>query len=399
MKGALTFLGLLLSSTVWASDGSYEIDVFVCDICNLDSALTLAITKAPPVVCVGDITTSEQRVCSAEFKELIVANPVAQTAYKFRVQRPHPNDFGQSQQLVLNWGEQQMVNRFFEIDREIREAVWAINGELDASGYRQPTRAFDYGSNVSANTAETDCQNSAAAHVFSSRANKERLQNVLRTGLANEIGRRSWREYVTSADLSEIDAGSSMTVTAALNPLNSAASAVVNGNMKFAINEQPVLLQAVGAQSCRFFNWFCTDDDSNYVHYHVKYGGRADDRGPIDRIKLRFELDPTTSVVDGERVSVILAEGSGNFVADLRNQPPESCLAQLLQEQVDNFNQGLPSDVVDFSIGPGIGIDVGDGLGNRTLCVQTTQVRACTGRTGETQTCQIYTFRSLRQCD
>ncbi|WP_423187861.1 hypothetical protein ACO1PK_06505 [Alishewanella sp. d11] len=394
MKHILFLLCLFLSGSLWATNVSYQIDIAVCDICNLQSARELALTKAPPIQCSGDPTLTEQPVCSAEMKELIVANPVALTAYKFRVQRSHVNNLGQQQQLELNWGEQQIVNRFFEIDREIREAVWAINGELGT--YQQPARQFNYAeANAAPASSAADCQNSAAAHLFSSKQNRGRLQDVLRTGIANEIGQNSWRQYVTSLELTGITGGSKLIVKGGLSP---SASAEVSGNFSFDVTEQSVLLRALGGSSCSLFGRFCSEDMDNIINYHVSYAGRADTRG-IDKVQLEFALHPGTSRFDGVMVNLLLAQGEPPHGINIQELPPESCLAQLLKTQQDNYDQGLPSDVLsDGQISLPLDRDFGDGLGNRPVCKQTTTITVCTG-TPDNMVCRPKTFHSMRLCD
>ena len=400
MKYILMALGVLFCSNVWADDGSYEIDVSVCDICNFASALELAKAKAPPVVCSGGTTHTDQPVCSAEVKELIVANPLEQTAYKFRVQRSHPHHFGQSQQLELNWGEQQMINRFFDIDREIREAVWAASAKwIAGSSVRAPARAFHYDTDDIATDKKGIhvCQSSAAAHVFSSAENQMRLLDVIRADFAKGMNQANQRYYLSSEAMNELGLGSRLIVKAGLSPDKASADAAVQGNFYFDMVRQSPLLRALGGSSCHYFSLGCTEDYDNYIHYHVTYGGRADTRG-IDQLNLQFELDAGTSVVDGQRVSVILAQGASH-VADVRNLPPESCLAQLLKEQLDNYEQGLPNDIVAAeSIGPGIARDFKDGLGYRKPCEQKVTLSLCTVKQGF-RSCQPTTFRSYRACN
>ena len=226
------------------------------------------------------------------------------------------------------------------------------------------------------------CQNSAAAHLFSSAENQSRLFREMSLAIKDRVGLDTWRDYSVSSTAPGKHSKSPLTITAGTGP-DRPGSASLNERQQYLQGQ--LVVTPVGARSCDSWGLSCQEADrDNQMHYRVHYYGDASTRG-VNELELSFTLLMDISAIEGWSVLDQLGLGARNITAD-----PDTCLAQL----IDSVE---PGDVNFVAEGPIQKSHFGDS--NLEFCAQTKTVKSCPGSaSGPQATCYDVTFTVQAAC-
>lgn len=387
----LVFLSLL-SMNVSASN---QLQLFGCDSCDIQQMQQIAALQAPLLQCEEGINPdtgaadSDQgennATCYAPTKDLFVANPLTKKAFKYRVKADNlkMGEPGYVMSLSINADELEIIQTYYDLHQAFTTSIAELSttppaSTLPKSGVKNHFEAF---SNTSSGVSEA-CLNSAAAYLYSSEQNKNRLLDEMRTAIRAEMGRQTSRDFTSSLPSKGSVSAGSLTITAGTRP-------GVSGMASVAVEQQFIeytsLITPVRASSCNGFGLWCKEGDvNNQIHYKVTYSGDITTKG-INTLLPHFQLRTDISKIEGIRPSTLFG------AAQVRIEDPASCLAQLIREV-------KPGDLSFVDLGPiSSPATYNFGKGPASFCTQSKTVRTCTN-TGAASACTDTTFLELTTC-
>lgn len=405
MKKWIATLAILTSASV---SGSEQLQLFACDTCSVQTMQHIAELQAPLLQCEGGINPETGVIdvdywennanCYAPTKDLLVVNPLQRVAFKYRVRGHNPtsSEPGYVVSLSMNASELEIVQTYYDLYNSFLNSIQMLNDYSTTSSYSTISSAYERSSLSTFNEAETmqlstnqsvseDCLNSAAAHLYSSEQNKNRIFNAMRTAIKNEVDKQTWRDFTSSLLTTGIVSTGGLTITAGLSP-------GVSGALSVSVEQQYIqntlTVNPVGARNCRFFGLICSpEDENNQIHYRVLYHGNVTTSG-ISHLQLEFQMLTNISKVEGYSLPTLLSSASLSLTSS-----PNSCLSQLV-------NSTSPGQSGFVSAGPlGSPTEYNFGDGPKNYCEQTKIVRTCTNTgSGSTFVCYDNVFTTLTMC-
>ena len=261
--------------------------------------------------------------CNTSAKDVIVANPVTQTAYKFNVTATNANSDSEALSITatdasLTSIEIDSLETFYHIHAEFLKAantvVYANNfysaSSLKAASASSSAPGINESnlSPLSSNQQGGDCSNHPS-HYMTGPGAQRRIHREMREQIASKIGNADWADFNEDYDFTG---------------LGFSVSKDGGGvNLSWSIEKQSVF-------ATKYYG------TGNKLVFAVAYEGEAEVAGNRD-LNLNFSLRRGSSLVDGIPYATF---SSGNF-ADLVDVLVSSCLLENLAGMADSIEINL----------------------------------------------------------
>lgn len=336
----LTIILASLSTTGYADDLTKTL---ACDTCNTYiAAKDLAEDNHEIPICTA--SNSEVQLgtttysCVSTHKEIIVANPVTQTSYKFDVTTRQKFDWAPAYDIIvsdasLKLEEEIALDIFFDMDSDFRQTMTEASSiPFTLSSVVPYTReGFEYISLSNTGPSSTvDCSNHASNVLSGNVAFGNEIRRGFTNRITSQMRNQSWKDFTSS-------------VQATGGSLDIGLSAGIS--VDFTHSQQ---------------DYFVTQtwDNGDKLVYQVTYNGEYErnitpatrNRARTERfLNLSFNFKPDSSRIDGTPVTALTRGGR----TDLSGIPISVCLSEKLDELLDE-----KEIVVDGEAGGGSLVDV-----------------------------------------
>ncbi|QBL10540.1 hypothetical protein E0Z06_13900 [Rheinheimera sp. D18] len=368
----LLTIGFLLFGSIPAF--AYQFITYACDTCDYQQAGAVAALKAPAQECLwtnppGSTPTPDDVECYAPAATLIVANPLTQQAFKFRVQRQCTSNWCEHIPLItdltLNADEQELMQGFYTLHNTIINAINAAQAASPSGAISVSVANLSQqlGASSSQSGDAEDCSKSLL-HYVSNPAETQLINEQMANAIKQHVADSTWRNYVSTT----MQTGGAKETIISLN-----ASRSTKIDYKHVSQEQYHIIHT-------------GDSWENRLSFKVEYIGDINTRG-IKKIYLKFHLDREGSVVHGRNLGLLTGQGgSYNFINSPNNV--SSCI-------LDFVSTG--EHITDLGVtGAPINVDQGGGLIEQ-LCPKKTETTVCS-TTKEGTTCTVTRFQFLGPC-
>lgn len=346
---------------------AHQYTTYACDTCDYQQATAIAMVKAPAQQCYWNnppstIPTPDDIECFAPAATLVVANPVAQQAFKFHVQRACSatscNNTPTVTDLALTDEDQELLQGFYTLHNTIKDAVHGAR-TVSLSG----ATPISIGTVTNA-TSNSECGSSLLRYLTVP-AEKNAIDNQMANEIKQHIGNSTWRSYVSST----VSTGGSRETTISLSPSRTTKIdySYVSGQLHHILHTG--------------------DPHNNKLTFEVQYLGNVDVRG-VSEIELTFHINREASVVEGHNLGILTGNDGRHDFSNTPNLPP--CILDFISNgpHITVINNGTPGT------DPGIGSGVGGG--SVDICTTATEASVCsTTRHGTTCTVTTYVFPTL----
>ncbi|MBF7075003.1 hypothetical protein ISG33_16500 [Glaciecola sp. MH2013] len=293
---------------------------YVCDNCDYDSALELAISRHEPIVChtrgLDDGLLSQSSTifdCNETSVDLIIANPIDRRAFKFSVSARQQSTF--SPAYTINASdtpflarESEALESFFDIDDDFRSTVEEIQ-TIAFTPKNSPLKGV-YASQY-AQSDDVDCSEHASNILSNDPSFANQLKDTFSSRITGALGlKQAWENFTSTA------------------PVGDGVSIGTGGigiTVNFSTTER---------------NYFVTrrNENGDKLVFQVSYRGDTKNTRPIGRsgrgrltterfLNLSYSFIPGASRIDGMPVSTIV-----RGIVDLTNLPISLCLSRKLDE-------------------------------------------------------------------
>ncbi len=249
---------------------------------------------------------------------------------------------------------------FYTLHQTIRDAVYQA----------QATTQLTNQTFVRLNTqsTSTECSKSLIGYLTDTSVKAE-LNKEMADRITAHVADRSWRDYITSAAISQTSSEMNLSVTPGIT------------TKVDRTHEQNPLYHVISVG----------DPWQNRLSFEVDYGGNIDVRG-IKSIHLKFYLDRAGSIIGGHELSTLTGDGGVYNYMD-PNDMPSPCIMEFISKGshitvVENGSSGGGSS-------PGSG-NGGTG-GIEGMCPKTTKATVCS-TTKEGVSCTVTTYHFLAPC-
>ncbi|GLP95445.1 hypothetical protein [Paraferrimonas sedimenticola] len=179
-------------------------DTYSCDTCDYNDAVNIAKQEYTPISCTMQNTNGGQPIfgvttyaCNTTYRTIIVANPLTETAHKFKVTATNYNPYtdavnATTSNLSLTSVEQQALSEFYDIDADFRDEV--PNFVIGTSNVTNPDVTYST-ANVTSN-----CEDHPS-HYFTSENAKRNIRAELIDSLVQRLGSQSWNQFYTDTKI------------------------------------------------------------------------------------------------------------------------------------------------------------------------------------------------------
>ena len=261
--------------------------------------------------------------CNTSAKDVIVANPVTRTAYKFNVTATNANSDSETLSITatdasLTSIEIDSLETFYHIHAEFLKAANTVvyaNNFYSASGLKAGSASSSAPginesnlSPLSSNQQGGDCSNHPS-HYMTGPGAQRRIHREMREQIASKIGNTDWADFNEDYDFTG---------------LGFRVSKDGGGvNLGWSIEKQ-------GVYAVKYYGV------DNVLSFNVRYKGEYKENGERNLL-LDFSLERGASLVDGIPYATF---SSGNF-ADLVDVLVSSCLLENLAGMADSIEINL----------------------------------------------------------
>ncbi|MDN7135642.1 hypothetical protein [Pseudidiomarina terrestris] len=367
LKTLIVAAGLTCSGAALAVDKIYS-----CDTCDAQKAEWVAAQHVPEPNCYSTNTgtsapTPDDVVCDPVFSTFIVANPISEEAYKFRVSYPCTGSFCNRSApvittLTINDHELSDLQLFYQTDQDFREMMRAAPTVTDISSddISVALSADEQKSSSDPNSGGEDCSVSPVRY-FTSTSYRAELEDIMADVLANAAGSQSFQSVTRDTDLTGFSVG--------------------RGGISLSVEHNQNNLHHIVS-----FNGDPTEDR---LAFRVNYVGDAT-APELERIYLEFHLVYPSSRIEGVNLEQLL-QGP----VSLLDEDDIGCLSTLFDdpEISETLSQGSPQ-WFPADTGEGAGPDLG-----YFRCATTTETETCSTLEDGSRQCIVSTVTHWDVCE
>ena len=291
-----------------------------CDTCDYDDAVRLAKTYDKILNChisgLNDnntelgVTTYE---CNNTSKEIIIANALTQTAYKFIVSATQQTQYSSAARVTvtntsMNSIEREALEEFYEIDSQFRRAVKNAGNIVTPRSGPSSTQSHNL-KGIDSNAfplAATGASEGFLNHpsvYLTSLVSQRAIQNEIRQQITNEMGDASWHNLFVGMDFS----GDGIQVG--------------KGSVGLSLS---LNYDKIKAFSTKVYG----EDPNNALTFEVTYQGTVEIRGERN-LRLSLNLSRGASLVDGIPI--------GTFMSGTNVDLTDGLVSNCLLENIENI--------------------------------------------------------------
>ncbi|RUO52665.1 hypothetical protein CWI69_06405 [Pseudidiomarina halophila] len=367
LKTLIVAAGLTCSGAALAVDKIYS-----CDTCDAQKAEWVAAQHVPEPNCYDSEqeeagTTQTIYVCESAYRTLIVANPVSEDAFKFRVNYSCKDSLCNRTdpvitRLSINDQEAADLELFYQTDQDFREMMRGAPTVTDISSDDNSVAlsADEQKSSSDPNSGGEDCSVSPARY-FTSASYRAELEDIMADVLANAAGSQSFQSVTRGADLTGFSVGvESISISFQHNQNNLHHMVTFNG-----------------------------DPSQDRLAFRVNYVGDATAPG-LEQIYLQFHLVYPSSRIEGVSLEQLL-QGP----VSLLDEDDIGCLSTLFDDPdiSETLSQGSPQ-WFPADTGEGAGPDLG-----YLRCATTTETETCSTLEDGSRQCIVSTVTHWDVCE
>lgn len=367
LRAVIVSSAALCSSVALATDKIYS-----CDTCDAAKAKWVAAQHVPEPKCYFTTTgtaapTPDDVTCDSTYRTFIVANPISEEAFKYRVNYPCSGSFCNRSapviaELAVDNEELSALQLFFDTDKKFREMMRAAPSVTDISSndISVAMSADEHKSSSDPNSGGKDCSDSPVRY-FTSASYRTELEKVMAEVLANFAGSQSFQSLTRDTNLTGFSVGSG------------------GVSISFQHNQN------------NFYHivTFGGEPWEDRLAFRVTYVG--DVTAPrIESIYLQFHLVYPSSRIEGVNLEQLL-QGP----VSLLDEDDIGCLSTLFDDpnMSETLSQGSPQ-WYPADVGEGTGPDLG-----YFRCATTTQTGACSTLEDGSRQCIVSTVTHWDVCE
>lgn len=367
------FSALLVGAAALCSSAALATDkIYSCDTCDAEKAEWVAAQHVPEPNCFATNTGTSlpkpgEFACEPVFSTFIVANPVSEKAFKYRVNYPCSQfscDRTNPVITELTIGDQdfEALQLFYQTDQDFREMMRAAPSVTDitSNDISVALNTDEQKSSSDPNSGGEDCSVSPVRY-FTSTSYRTELEGIMADVLANAAGSQSFQSLTRDTELTGFSVG--------------------RGGISLSFEHNQNNLYHIVS--------FNGDPSEDRLAFRVSYVGDATAPG-LERLYLQFHLVFASSRIEGVNLEQLL-QGP----VSLLDEDDIGCLSTLFDspEISETLSQGSPQ-WFPADTGEGAGPDLG-----YFRCVTRTQTETCSILEDGSRQCIVSTVRHWDVCE